>query len=592
MSGSAATARPAIAPRQPTPSQTRRPQQDRPADVAERAGERPAGHVPGALRRVGVHQRRLRERDERSACRVAEHEGGEQEPEAPGDRRQRGRGGEGEARRPHERRAAARCRRATPTNGSSALPRKPGIARTSPISAIAQAEVVPDQRPRGRAGATDELVEQLDREQRRDERRSATPGGSGSAANRHDLILAHPAPSVERSGRQATLGGSRMPGKKRPSVKNEKQYEKLKEKGMSKERAAKIANSPGASSRGGKASRLRLVASDTSARRHDRAEEGRRPQGRPRDRAQELTRHTGRGIAFDWQLCYVFRLLRHNASPNNRKGRCHVEGVLAPQSAHSGRTAPSVRPDRPRALCAGRLTGRRERTPAAAAAAGTTARFVRTCASVPKGEMRCFALRRTTGVVAHVAAGVNAARRGQRLRAVRPRQRLQRADDARLGQDRRDRRRLRRPERRERPEHLSQQLRAAGVHDRQRLLQEGQPERRDEPASGGEHRLVVGDHARPRDGLGDLPELPHPARRGEQPDHREPRHRRQHGGRAGRGRRLEQLRRLRVLERDELRQLVLQAPRRRDRRLVRRQRLHARVSGRLAVRDGRRRNRA
>ena len=41
---------------------------------------------------------------------------------------------------------------------------------------------------------------------------------------------------------------------KRANVKNEKQYEKLKEKGMSKERAAKIANSPGASSRGGKKS--------------------------------------------------------------------------------------------------------------------------------------------------------------------------------------------------------------------------------------------------------------------------------------------------------------------------------------------------
>ena len=41
---------------------------------------------------------------------------------------------------------------------------------------------------------------------------------------------------------------------KRPSVKNERQYEKLKEKGMSKERAARIANSPGASSRGGKKS--------------------------------------------------------------------------------------------------------------------------------------------------------------------------------------------------------------------------------------------------------------------------------------------------------------------------------------------------
>ncbi len=44
-----------------------------------------------------------------------------------------------------------------------------------------------------------------------------------------------------------------MPGRKRPSVKTEKQYEALKDKGMSKERAAKIANSPGASSRGGKA---------------------------------------------------------------------------------------------------------------------------------------------------------------------------------------------------------------------------------------------------------------------------------------------------------------------------------------------------
>lgn len=38
---------------------------------------------------------------------------------------------------------------------------------------------------------------------------------------------------------------------KRPSVMNEDQYEALKEKGMSKERAARIANSPGASKRGG-----------------------------------------------------------------------------------------------------------------------------------------------------------------------------------------------------------------------------------------------------------------------------------------------------------------------------------------------------
>ena len=37
-------------------------------------------------------------------------------------------------------------------------------------------------------------------------------------------------------------------------MKNEKQYEALKDKGMSKERAAKIANSPKASKHGGQAS--------------------------------------------------------------------------------------------------------------------------------------------------------------------------------------------------------------------------------------------------------------------------------------------------------------------------------------------------
>jgi hypothetical protein len=41
-----------------------------------------------------------------------------------------------------------------------------------------------------------------------------------------------------------------MPSKS-ANVKNEKQYEKLKDKGMSKERAAKIANSPDASKHGG-----------------------------------------------------------------------------------------------------------------------------------------------------------------------------------------------------------------------------------------------------------------------------------------------------------------------------------------------------
>ena len=45
-----------------------------------------------------------------------------------------------------------------------------------------------------------------------------------------------------------------MPGDKSENVKNEKQYEALKDQGMSKERAAKIANSPDASKHGGEQS--------------------------------------------------------------------------------------------------------------------------------------------------------------------------------------------------------------------------------------------------------------------------------------------------------------------------------------------------
>jgi hypothetical protein len=41
---------------------------------------------------------------------------------------------------------------------------------------------------------------------------------------------------------------------KTANVKNKDQYEALKDKGMSKERAAKIANSPGASKKGGEKS--------------------------------------------------------------------------------------------------------------------------------------------------------------------------------------------------------------------------------------------------------------------------------------------------------------------------------------------------
>ena len=55
------------------------------------------------------------------------------------------------------------------------------------------------------------------------------------------------------STRIRLLKGCAVPSKS-ANVKNEKQYEALKDKGMSKERAAKIANSPEASKHGGEQS--------------------------------------------------------------------------------------------------------------------------------------------------------------------------------------------------------------------------------------------------------------------------------------------------------------------------------------------------
>jgi hypothetical protein len=44
-----------------------------------------------------------------------------------------------------------------------------------------------------------------------------------------------------------------MPKKDTPQIKNEDQYETLREKGMSKEKAARIANTPDSGKKGGKA---------------------------------------------------------------------------------------------------------------------------------------------------------------------------------------------------------------------------------------------------------------------------------------------------------------------------------------------------
>jgi hypothetical protein len=70
---------------------------------------------------------------------------------------------------------------------------------------------------------------------------------------------------------------------KRASVKNEKQYEALKKKGMSKERAARIANSPGSSSRGGKStSRSSSSQGGTTAQKKAAGRKGGRASARKR----------------------------------------------------------------------------------------------------------------------------------------------------------------------------------------------------------------------------------------------------------------------------------------------------------------------
>jgi hypothetical protein len=57
---------------------------------------------------------------------------------------------------------------------------------------------------------------------------------------------------ISRYSKAIEYEEARMAKDHGPSVKNDKQYEGLRKKGMSKSRAAKIANTPGASKKGGK----------------------------------------------------------------------------------------------------------------------------------------------------------------------------------------------------------------------------------------------------------------------------------------------------------------------------------------------------
>ncbi len=85
-------------------------------------------------------------------------------------------------------------------------------------------------------------------------------------------------------------------------------------------------------------------------------------------------------------------------------------------------------------------------------------------------------------------------------RAGRPARRVQPSRERHLGPDGGDRRRLRRPERRVRPRRLPLAVRPAGVHHRERLLQEGEPVGPVEPAAAGRLGLGGRDRARPRHG--------------------------------------------------------------------------------------------
>jgi hypothetical protein len=70
-------------------------------------------------------------------------------------------------------------------------------------------------------------------------------------------------PGLTGTAPASKTSGGAMPSKS-ANVKNEKQYEALKDKGMSKQRAAKIANDPNSSKKGGKASGSGKKKSDSS----------------------------------------------------------------------------------------------------------------------------------------------------------------------------------------------------------------------------------------------------------------------------------------------------------------------------------------
>ena len=202
-------------------------------------------------------------------------------------------------------------------------------------------------------------------------------------------------------------------------------------------------------------------------------------------------------------------------------------------------------------------TGATVTAPAKPAAKTTTATYSHACSTaVAKGFAHCDALVRTDSGAKAVQP--NALPAGFGPADLQSAYKLP-SSTAGAGQTVGDRRRPGRPERRVRPGHLPLDVRAAAVHDRERLLPQGEPERRGLAAADRGRRLGRRDLPRRRHGLGDLPELPHPAGRGQLRQPGQPGHRGEPGGHDGRQVRLQLLRRRR--QRAELRTTTTRASR-------------------------------
>jgi hypothetical protein len=158
-------------------------EQNRTAHVAERTCERPARHVARTLRIVEIHQRRLRETDERAGRRIPDHERDEQRHETERDGRKRCRDRKsdsaGDKQQPSPRRVAE--------DADQRIERAPDEARNREHETdlrIAQRQVVANEWPCGRARTPDELVEELDRKQEDDDAGDSAPAEDPELAGR------------------------------------------------------------------------------------------------------------------------------------------------------------------------------------------------------------------------------------------------------------------------------------------------------------------------------------------------------------------------------------------------------------------------